>query len=66
MIRDFKHIGLVLVALFMSGTAFAYGQGISYTDDQILKLIKVADTLRTRGNFQRSLELAEEAENSAK
>ncbi len=66
MIRDFKHIGLVLVALLMSGTAFADGQGISYTDDQILKLIKVADTLRTRGNFQRSLELAEEAEKSAK
>ena len=66
MIRDLKHIGLVLVALFMSVTAFAYGQGISYTDDQILKLLKVADTLRARGNFQRSLELSEEAEKSAK
>ena len=47
-------------------TIFAFGQGVNYTDDQVLKLIRVADTLRMRGNFQRSLELSEEAEKSAK
>lgn len=37
-----------------------------YNEEQTLKLIKVADTLRLRGNLVRSFELVEEAEKSGK
>lgn len=57
---------LISIALVNFSFKATSGHGQYYSDDQILKVILMTDTLRELGKNDRALALAEEAEKSAK
>ena len=57
---------LISIALVNFSFKATSGHGQYYSDDQILKVILMTDTLRGLGKNDRALALAEEAEKSAK